>query len=191
MDRRHLLMGLPGMFVARFADAQASNTVQLFLQRDSKEPISCNSDVKYIRGNLYGVPKTTKLEDVVSTLGLTHISRTEELPYLDNAKNISSIPAKIYDADIRTDRTKKWMNNDERAWRLELRDTAPRSAIQFHYGKDYKWSEGCIILTGNATGDIMCSQGSDSPEEAVATLRDYVLTGGNSITKIRIKIAFA
>ena len=164
--------------------------VQLLLLRDSKEPRTCAA-IKFIKGNLYGVPAELNLDALASPMGLQHLSRTEEPSYEGNTPYVSAIPAGVYEATIRTDRRKPWMINDTRAWRLELLKTGPRSAVQFHYGKDYKWSQGCIILTGNEEGDLLCHQGSDSPEEAVAALRSYVLTGHQSTAIIRVKIAFS
>jgi hypothetical protein len=101
------------------------------------------------------------------------------------------VPVSIYDLQVRVDKTKAWMAKENRWWRLEFVKVEKRTAIQFHYGKDYKWSEGCIILTGNSKGDVLCKEGTNSPEEAVATLRRYVIEGSDSNTKIRVRIAYA
>jgi hypothetical protein len=184
---RRLFVALSLALVARPSVA-AEDIVQLLLLRDVAEPISCGK-LRYMKGSLYGIPSGTKLKDVSSALGLKRIARVEELPFEQNVPNASSIPAGIYSATIRTDQTKAWMTNENRRWRLELQGTKPRSAIQFHYGKDFQWSAGCVILTG--TDQLICKEGSDSPEEAVAALREYVTSGHNSNTKILVKIAFA
>jgi hypothetical protein len=195
MNRRETMLGLSTMMLAGSGPSQGTSggpgKVQLYLLRDSKEPMTCSSKVKLIRGSLYGVPSTMKLEDVASTLGLQHISKTEELPYEANAKNVSSVPANIYRAKIRNDKTKSWMTNVNRTWRLELDKVPRRSAIQFHYGKNYAWSQGCIILVGTRTSDLMCTAGLDSPEEAVAALRNYVHAGNRTPAEVLIRIAFA
>jgi hypothetical protein len=188
MLRRHFLVTPFVMHLAAKASAADEDIVQLLLLRDGKEPLTCGT-TRYMKGDLYGVPAKVKLEDVTLPMGLTHIARVEELPYELNVPNVSSIPAKTYSAVIRTDKTKPWMTNENRSWRLELQGTNPRSAIQFHYGKDFRWSAGCVILTG--TNDLACKEGRDSPEEAVAALRNYVITGHNSSTKIHVKVAFA
>src|SRR5262245_40110995 len=119
MNRRETLFGIPAALWAGTLNAQVSNIVQLYLLRESAEPNVCSPTVKFIRGNLYGVPSAMKLTDVSSTLGLTHISKTEELPYEANAQNVSSVPAAIYRAKIREEATKPWMTNVNRKWRLE------------------------------------------------------------------------
>jgi hypothetical protein len=190
MRRRDFILAAFAITVCKPAFASAAETVQLLLIRDADEPIEC-SGVRFIRGNLFGVPSTLSLENAVSPIGLYHLSRTEELSYELNAPNFSSVPAGTYEAKIRNDRTKTWMTSDNRAWRLELLNTPKRTAIQFHFGKDYHWSAGCIILAGDSGGNPLCQKGSDSPEEAVAKLRDYVTTGHDSKTKIMVKIIFA
>jgi hypothetical protein len=43
-------------------------------------------------------------------------------------------------------RTKAWITNENRFWKIELEGLQPRTAIQFHFGKDETWSQGCFIL---------------------------------------------
>jgi hypothetical protein len=188
MLRRHFLVSTLVLPIWGAPIAAPVDIVQLLLLRDSKEPVACGS-MRYIKGNLYGVPSHLKLNDVSSAIGLTFLAHVEELPYELNVKDASCIPAGTYPASIRTDKKKPWMTTVNRTWRLELNGTKPRSAIQFHYGKDFHWSKGCVILTG--TDDLVCKEGIDSPEEAVAALRNYVTTGHNSSTPIFVKIAFA
>lgn len=188
MLRRDFVLGaLATQFAARAAAAN-EDVVKLLLLRNTAEPVACGS-ARYIKGNLYGVPSSMNLNGVSSAIGLTFISHVEELPYELNAKNASCVPAGTYSASIKVNKTKPWMTNENRTWRLELNGTKPRSAIQFHYGKDFNWSRGCVILTG--TDDLVCKEGSDSPEEAVAALRAYVTTGHNSSTPIFVKLMFA
>lgn len=188
MRRRQFLLGTLIAGVSTRLRAQAADTVQLLVLRESKKTVACGQ-ARYIKGNLYGVPSNQDLSTITLPVGLPHIAHTEELPYADNAENASCIDEGTYRAKVVTQPTKPWMTNENRAWRLELIGTKPaRSAIQFHYGKDYHWSTGCVVLTG--TDDLMCKEGRDSPEEAVAALRNYVTIGHNSATPIFVRIAF-
>lgn len=191
MTRRSLLMVAGGsLLVIREIAVGAHPPVQLLLIREAKQPISCGS-VRYIPGQLYGVPSNMALDKVASPLGLTAITRVEELPYLDNASNVSSIPPGTYEAVVRTDATKNWMTTANRRWRLELKGTNPRSNIQFHYGLDYKWSEGCIIITGDAPAGLLCKSPKTTSEEAVERLRKYVEENSNTSQPVKVKIIFS
>jgi hypothetical protein len=153
---------------------------KLLLVRNAKTDSTCDDVV--FHGRLFEVPSQTDLKSVASTLGLTLLTRTQELPYENNAPGVSSIPVGTYGAKVRTDETKKWMKGKpDRAWRLELDvprvNDAKRTAIQFHYGKDKSWSRGCVILTGGApSSPLVCKaeDGADSPEAAVAAVRTFV-----------------
>ena len=69
-----------------------------------------------------------------------------ERPWKDNAPDVSSIPSGHYESRVRSDATKSWMTTRNRTWRIELLDVPHRSNIQFHFGQDEKWSEGCFIV---------------------------------------------
>lgn len=163
---------------------------QLLLVRNAESNTTCDTPV--FHGKLYSVPESQRLDDVATALGLDMLTQTQELPFEDNASDRSSIPTGTYTARIRTEQTKTWMQGKpNRAWRLELNEVKHRSAIQFHFGKDKSWSNGCIILTGNSNSDgLICrSEDPDSPEGAVIAVRNYVEKQLNkSSDKILIRI---
>ncbi len=171
---------LIALLLATACWSASASDVQLLLVRNAKSDTSCDDAV--FHGRLFTVPMGTSLEAVGSTLGLTLLTRVQELPYEDNAQGASAIPAGTYTAKVRTDETKNWMKGKpHRAWRLELdmahRSGVERSAIQFHYGEDQSWSKGCVILTGSAPSrPLVCMEedAADSPDEAVAAVRIYV-----------------
>ncbi|RWM14904.1 MAG: hypothetical protein EOR73_25480 [Mesorhizobium sp.] len=115
---------------------------------------------------------------VLSLLGAP-VCDVIERPWKNNAPSKSSIPAGQYDARVRDDATKNWMNNENRRWRIELAGVPHRSNIQFHFGQDVNWSEGCFIV-----GDLLQPDGStgmeasycglEGGEAAVARLRAVV-----------------
>lgn len=191
ISRRYFLMASLGLLAAaRDVFASGAKQAQILLVRAAKQPITCGK-VQYIPGGLYGVPPTVKLEDVNSSFGLEFLTRVEELAYLDNASRVSSIAPGVYNAIVRDDASKKWMTNINRRWRLELLGTESRSNIQFHYGLDYKWSEGCIIVTGDSEAGLVCRSQSETSEKAIERLRQYVSDNSNSSPPARVKIIFA
>lgn len=161
-----------------------------------------NSCTRCIPGKLYGVPVALDLNSAESVTPLLYeLSDTIELGYEDNATGRSSIPTQTYDASVRTDGTKPWMWSGgavgsgsirlDRAWRLELQNVpGNRSAIQFHYGRDVSWSEGCVILgTSPPTCRVDECRHQDSSESAVRRIRDYVTQNGlSSRTRIQVRI---
>lgn len=168
---------------------QANNSVQLLLVRDGTPSLTCDGK-EHRSGKLYGVPDELDLSALSSVDGLTFLASTQELPYFYNESNISSIPEGTYSAFIRNDETKPWMKeNINRSWRLQLKGTAHRTAIQFHYGQDHSWSAGCIILTDGH--QPFCKNNVDnSAEHAVEKLRNYVMSEAvNSHASIKVRIA--
>lgn len=116
-----------------------------------------------------------------------------ERPWKDNQPNVSSIPKGVYSASIRSDKTKPWMNNENRSWRLELAGTPKRSAIQFHYGEDVAWSEGCFIVgtllqSGDSAGITARYCAVEKGEAAVAALRAVVTAAGRDPKKVSIGV---
>ena len=178
------------IFFTATSGAVFAADAQLLLVRDAEPNKTC--DVSVFNGTLYGVPNNQSLDNVSNIIGLKMLTRTQELPYENNASERSSIPAGTYTANIREEQTKSWMQGKpDRAWRLELKNTQPRFAIQFHYGKDKSWSTGCIILTGNTSNDgLICRTGDpDTPDGAVAAVRNYVEGQVNSSAdSIRVRI---
>lgn len=151
-----------------------------------------------IKGQLYGVPDIYELKNLgrENTHLLEYLCDTQELTYIDNQKNISSIPEKTYLGCIRNDPSKSWMRNELRRWRIQLKGVDNRTDIQFHYGKDFGWSDGCIILTGKAT-PLMCTKEENSPESAIKAVKDfyegnqnqsYPIKAGCSVVTAQVKV---
>jgi hypothetical protein len=116
-----------------------------------------NQCVRCIPGRLFGVPAGLDLATVQPNNPLLRLlADTIELSYEDNQQNVSSIPLRTYDARVRRDGTKKWMWSGnaigsgtldlDRAWRVELENVPHRTAIQFHFGQDVGWSNGCVMI---------------------------------------------
>lgn len=156
-----------------------------------------------IPGKLYGVPDHIELEGAEMAIGvLDELSDVIELPFVDNILRRSAIPVGTYRAFVREDGTKHWMWSggqrgsgrvlQDRAWRLELRDVpGGRTYIQFHYGRDVSWSEGCFIVGTSPLNTCQqeCSHG-DSPEKGVARIREYVTSRMRaSNQEVRIQVA--
>jgi Family of unknown function (DUF5675) len=117
-----------------------------------------------------------------------------ERAWKDNKPNTSSIPKGVYTASVRTDKTKPWMTNENRWWRIELAGTnLQRSAIQFHYGQDVSWSTGCFIVgtvlqKGDDAGVTKRYCSVENGEAAVAALRAAVSAPGRDASKISIGV---
>lgn len=203
MNRRDAILAMISLMAVRPLSLRAKEVrspVQLLVVRHSNYVNKC---VRCIPGKLYGVPNSISLETAEWTTGLlTELTDVIERSFEQNIKNISSIPIGIYDAHIETKATKKWMWSGgkvsqgevllNRAWRIELENVpGKRTKIQFHYGKDVSWSEGCLIIgtSPRNTCHDECKHG-DSPEKSVAKLREYVTS--NSLASdhpIRVRIA--
>jgi len=149
-----------------------------------------------IRGSIYDVSDMTrKIDDTLLPRLKTRKAVCEviERPWKDNKSNVSAIPKGVYNASIRTDKTKPWMSNQNRLWRLELGGTNPRSAIQFHYGQDVAWSEGCFIVgsllqAGDGAGVTARYCAVDNGEAAVAALRAVVTAAGRDPNRISVGV---
>lgn len=61
-----------------------------------------------------------------------------ELPWRDNANNISCIPVGSYNGTIRTD--------GDKGWRIELASVPKRTHVQLHVGNYTTDILGCILL---------------------------------------------
>lgn len=194
MNRRRMLFSSCVVAAAawpqltRLKPVTQSSDVQLLVVRKGTTPRYCR-ERSYIRGVLYGVPLGIELENAHPRLALERISETEELPYEGNLAEVSSVPEGQYSGAIRRDATRSWMTTIDRTWRIELQNVPGRSAIQFHYGRDFRWSSGCVILVGDAPDPISCNPGIDSSEAAVAKLRRYVESNtirSNPVITVRI-----
>lgn len=150
-----------------------------------------------IRGSIYDLSDIAgKLDDTLLPLLKTRkpICDVIERPWKDNKPNVSAIPKGVYAASVRTDKTKPWMTHENRVWRIELGGTPQRSAIQFHYGQDVGWSEGCFIVgtllqAGDEAGVTTRYCAVDNGEAAVAALRAVVTATGRDPKKISLGVA--
>ena len=150
-----------------------------------------------IRGRLYDVSDVSGsvLPAAIATSGRPPICDVIERPWAGNAAGRSAIPKGIYPATIRTDESKTWMKDKpDRAWRLELSGVpGGRSRIQFHYGLDETWSEGCLIVGRTLSQNRPLGSGEycrlDGPEGAVAAIRNAVKAPGNDTGRIEVIVA--
>jgi hypothetical protein len=149
-----------------------------------------------IRGSIYDVSDLSgSLDDTLLPLlkARKPVCDIIERPWKDNTPNVSAIPKGVYAATVRTDKTKPWMTNENRLWRLELAGTPKRSAIQFHYGQDVAWSEGCFIVgsllqAGDAAGVTARYCAVEDGEVAVVALRSVVTATGRDPKKISVGV---
>ncbi|WP_367615826.1 DUF5675 family protein [Plastoroseomonas hellenica] len=122
----------------------------------------------------------------------TPVCDTIERPYRDNQPSVSSIPRGTYRARVRDDASKPWMNTPNKRWRIELAGTAHRTAIQFHYGNDVTWSEGCFIVGTVSNPEHSMTTGYcrlEDGEDAVAALRRAVTGPGRNANDITVGVA--
>lgn len=96
------------------------------------------------------------------------LGRTLELPWRNNERGISRIPAGSYEATIRTD--------GKRGWRLQLKDVADRSYVQVHVGNYQRQIEGCILVgtrvVATEGGGCMIQESRKTLERIRARLAD-------------------
>lgn len=79
----------------------------------------------------------------------TIICYTLERPWVDNLRNISSIPSGIYQATLRYDHTDHW--------RIELSGVpGGRTYVQIHIGNEPDETLGCILVGRRLDADL-CS----------------------------------
>lgn len=197
-NRRELLIGMGAASLAVMgppANAQQRRPIRLMVVRRSVTVPLNSCAVPCIRGRIYDVSGLGEraLDTTILPLLAARqpICDTIERPWRNNRPNVSSIPAGRYGANVRTDATKSWMTNINRIWRLELSGVPHRSNIQFHYGEDEAWSEGCFIL-----GTLLSSTGTSmaaycqltNGEQAVAALRAAVSAPGANLNDIAIGI---
>ena len=183
--------------IPQILGAQVLPPVRLMVVRRPAVLGATNCTAPCIRGSIYDVSNQGVFAPATWTvpLGQEPICDVIERPWLNNAPNISAIPAGAYDAFVRSDATKGWMTNENRAWRIQLRDVNERSAIQFHYGQDEKWSEGCFIVgdhiqsvpTLNDLDGAYCKV--ENGEAAVARLRAAVTSPSVDSSEIKIFVS--
>ena len=199
LDRRNFLKSIAATSISTaipdICQAQALIPVRLLVVRKPGFSLTNECVAPCIRSKIYDVSAAGDLQldgVIVSLLGAA-VCDALERPWKSNQPSVSSVPKGICQASIRNDMTKPWMDTENKKWRLELSDVPHRSNIQFHYGKDIGWSEGCFIV-----GDLLQPDGSvgmessycqvDNGEAAVARLRSIVEAPGNNPSSIVIGI---
>lgn len=80
------------------------------------------------------------------SVGTSYSCKTLELPWKDDKKNVSCIPAGKYKAFLRT---------DHKIWRVELTGTGNRTHIQIHNGNYPSQIDGCILVGTTAGEDAV------------------------------------
>lgn len=197
ISRRDLLLaGVAGAAPA-LARAQQLQPVRLMVVRRMGLSPTNQCVAPCIRGSIYDVSDLAgKLDDTLLPLlkARKPVCDVIERPWKDNKPNVSAIAKGVYAASVRTDKTKPWMSNENRLWRLELAGTPKRSAIQFHYGQDVAWSEGCFIVgsllqAGDEAGVTARYCAVENGEAAVAALRAVVTATGRDPKKISVGVA--
>lgn len=173
---------------------QSLRAVRLLVVRKPGFSLTNSCVAPCVRGKLFDVSDTDFQVDnvVLSALG-TPICDVIERPWKNNAPSTSSIPVGQYGATVRTDATKNWMNTIDRRWRIELSGVPHRTNIQFHYGQDVNWSEGCFIVGSllqpdGSTGMESSYCGLRGGETAIARLRAVVEAPGSNPNDIMIGV---
>lgn len=94
------------------------------------------------KGTLTRIQRDTKQTlgylDIYNKTGRIYTCKTLELPYLDNAENISCIPEGIYLCEIYTSPSKGEV--------YKLRYVVGRTFIEIHAGNFYTDIRGCILV---------------------------------------------
>ena len=67
-----------------------------------------------------------------------HVGLTMELPWKDNQRSVSRIPAGTYDGSLRYDKSD--------GWRVQVEGVKNRSGIQIHIGNWPSQTKGCILV---------------------------------------------
>lgn len=142
MKRRDAIVALSGS-IALSASAQLLQPFALRLvRRTGWQQLMLKNQC--VIGDLYMTTTVFPISDPG-----TKLANALELPYRNDLKDISSIPAGDYPGSVRTD--------GPRGWRIELRGTGDRQNIQVHIGNRPDNTIGCILVgTGNST-DSTCS----------------------------------
>jgi hypothetical protein len=200
--RRVLIVGglgaAAGYLLPPFACASAQSLVpiRLLVLRKLGLSVTNHCVAPCIRGHIYDVSDLGdfKLDQLIlpAVKSRKPLCDTIERPYLNNKPSLSSIPRGIYGAQVRDDKSKPWMDVLDKRWRIELQGVPHRTAIQFHYGNDVGWSEGCFIVgtvvsPDDNLGPAYCHL--NDPTNAIAALRTAVTAAGRNINDIRIAVA--
>lgn len=199
LSRRSFFFGIAGGLGATsmpfLAKGQSLQPVRLLVVRKPGFSLTNACVAPCIRGKLYDVSNLDGFDQLIALIPLlgAPVCDVIERPWKNNAPSKSSIPVGVYNASVRNDATKGWMSNLNRRWRIELSGVPHRSSIQFHYGNDVNWSEGCFIV-----GDLLQPNGSsgmeaaycglDGGEAAIERLRAIVEAPGFDPSDIKIGV---
>jgi hypothetical protein len=82
------------------------------------------------------------------SVGGTIITYTLERPWVDNMKNVSSVPDGTYSAHLRYDHADHW--------RIELVGVPNRPNVQIHMGNEPDQTLGCVLV-GDGLSASLCS----------------------------------
>ena len=195
--RGFLSVAFGGLAAPAVTRAQALLPVRLLVLRYPAVIGSNNCVATCIRGSLYDVSTAGAIDPTQWSipLGAEPICDVIERPWAGNAPNVSAIPAGEYNAFVRDDASKSWMTNEDRRWRIQLEGVQGRSAIQFHFGQDEQWSQGCFIVGDHLVADPSLSDLAGSycsvsnGEAAIARLRSVVTDPGLDGSSIRVAVA--
>lgn len=193
ITRRSVLAGLV-VIAGGAVHAQALRPVRLLVLRQPASIPSSNCTAPCIRGAVYDVSDVTGviMPAAIYASGRLPICDVVERPWANNAPNVSAIPNGVYPARVRTDATKDWMRETpSRAWRVELSNVpGGRSAIQFHYGKDERWSEGCLIVGRHKGADTLSAHCQlEDADGALGALKGAIETSGADDRRIEVHVA--
>lgn len=195
LTRRVAIVGIAAS-AASAAKSQSLVPIRLLVIRKPGLTITNQCVARCIRGRLYDVSDITGFDFNQIVLPAVKvrppICDTIEQPYRGNRPFVSSIPRGAYRARVRDDVTKPWMNTLDKRWRIELERTSPRTAIQFHYGNDVSWSEGCFIV-GTVSSPEHSMTASycrlENGEAAIAALRRAVTAPGRNPADVMVGVA--
>ena len=141
-----------------------------------KMPTKKNTEVKGV--NLLIIRDEFTLKSTIGKLFLNgeFFCHTLELPYLDNQRSISCIPAGEYKARLRTARessTRDYLH-------LLVEDVKDRSYILFHRGNSAKDTRGCILVGIGHQQDFV----SNSTLAMDLLMKEIINLGGTNINLI-------
>lgn len=194
LSRRTVIAGFAIAAATAMAPARAQSLrpARLLVARRRAPIPSSNCASPCIRGSIFDVSDIDGpiMPAAIVASGRAAICDVVERPWANNTPSVSAIPKGVYAAHIRTDATKTWMRaTPARAWRIELSGVSGgRSAIQFHYGLDERWSEGCFIVGERlAPGAAYCQL--VRADAALATLRAHMEATGLYTQTIQVTVA--
>src|SRR5258706_3578952 len=191
MDRRAVLKigatGLTYLTLPSLGQPTLAPVKLLLVRRPGLSPTN-QCVAPCIRGALYDVSNIdAPLNELTmpALIGRVPLCDVIERSWQNNTANKSSILRGVYPEIVRTDARRPWMNSETRRWRLELQNNGHRTNIQFHYGQDVSWSQGCFIVgtalqSGEAEGVTKRYCSVENGEAAIAAIRAAVSAVGRN-----------